>query len=66
MQNVVPENLMKEEISALTRLKNRDDIVIRKADKGFTVTMVVLDKQACLTFIAKQLAINVSVTQGTR
>lgn len=42
-QKVVPDNLTKEEKSALQRLENRDDIVIEKADKGSIV--VVLDKQ---------------------
>lgn len=49
-QKVVPDNLTKEERSALQRLENRDDIVIEKADKGSIV--VVLDKQL-QTFIAK-------------
>lgn len=43
-QQVVPDNLTKEERSALQRLKNKDDIVIKKADKGSTV--VILDRQA--------------------
>ena len=52
-QKIVPDNLTKEERSALQRLKNRDDIVIKKADKGSTV--VVLDKQAYLAEANRQL-----------
>eukprot|EP00105_Crassostrea_gigas_P005310 XP_011418863.1 PREDICTED: uncharacterized protein LOC105322042 [Crassostrea gigas] len=52
-QKIVPDNLTKEERSALQRLKNRDDIVIKKADKGSTVA--VLDKQAYLAEANRQL-----------
>lgn len=52
-QKVVPDNLTKEERSALQRLKNRNIIVIKKADKGSTV--VVLDNQAYLAVANRQL-----------
>eukprot|EP00105_Crassostrea_gigas_P014468 XP_011431136.1 PREDICTED: uncharacterized protein LOC105330902 [Crassostrea gigas] len=45
--------MTKEERSVLQRLKNRDDIVIKKADKVSTV--VVLDKQAYLAEANRQL-----------
>ncbi|XP_055997948.1 uncharacterized protein LOC130047308 [Ostrea edulis] len=51
---IVPDNLSKEERSALQTLKNRDDIVIKKADKGSTV--VVLDKEMYLAEAHKQLS----------
>lgn len=43
-QYFVPHNPTKEEISSQKSQKNREDIVIKKADKGSTV--VVLNKQA--------------------
>nr|XP_022316718.1 uncharacterized protein LOC111120285 [Crassostrea virginica] len=50
----VPDNLNKEERSALQSLKNRDDIVIKKADKGSTV--VVLDKDKYIAEAHRQLS----------
>ncbi|XP_062599980.1 uncharacterized protein LOC134261570 [Saccostrea cucullata] len=49
-----PDNLSKEERSALQSLKNRDDIVIKKADKGSTV--VVLDKEIYMAEAQRQLS----------
>ncbi|XP_061171899.1 uncharacterized protein LOC133181402 [Saccostrea echinata] len=54
MRDKIPDNLSKEERSALQSLKNRDDIVIKKADKGSTV--VVLDKEAYMAEAQRQLS----------
>ncbi|XP_062572166.1 uncharacterized protein LOC134234122 [Saccostrea cucullata] len=48
------DNLSKEERSALQSLKNRDDIVIKKADKGSTV--VVMDKETYMAEAQRQLS----------
>lgn len=52
--NKTQDNLSKEERSALQSLKNRDDIVIKKADKGSTV--VVLDKEDYVAEAHRQLS----------
>ncbi|XP_062609924.1 uncharacterized protein LOC134271725 [Saccostrea cucullata] len=54
MPDKTPDNLSKEERSALQSLKNRDDIVIKKAGKGFTV--VVLDKETYMAEATRQLS----------
>ncbi|XP_061190260.1 uncharacterized protein LOC133198133 [Saccostrea echinata] len=54
MPDKAPDNLSKEERSALQSLKNRDDIVIKKADKGSTV--VVLDKETYMAEAHRQLS----------
>ncbi|XP_061186995.1 uncharacterized protein LOC133195147 [Saccostrea echinata] len=54
MPDKAPDNLSKEERSALQSLKNRDDIVIKKADKGSTV--VVLDKEMYMSEANRQLS----------
>ncbi|XP_061188704.1 uncharacterized protein LOC133196871 [Saccostrea echinata] len=54
MPDKAPDNLSKEERSALQSLKNRDDIVIKKADKGSTV--VVLDIKAYMAEAHRQLS----------
>lgn len=52
-QKVVPDNLTKNERSALQKLKNGDDINIKKGNKGST--RVVVEKQAYLAEANKQL-----------
>jgi hypothetical protein len=52
--NLTRDNLNKEERSALQTLKNRVDIVIKKADKGYTV--VVMDRDKYLTDAHRQLS----------
>ncbi|XP_062610216.1 uncharacterized protein LOC134271997 [Saccostrea cucullata] len=54
MPDKTPDNLSKEERSALQSLKSRDDIVIKKADKGSTV--VVLDKETYMAEAQRQLS----------
>ena len=49
-----PDNLNREERSALQSIKDREDIVIKKADKASTV--VVLDKQTYLAEAQRQLS----------
>jgi hypothetical protein len=52
--NLTRDNLNKEERSALHTLKNRVDIVIKKADKASTV--VVMDRDKYLTEAHRQLS----------
>ncbi|XP_062586229.1 uncharacterized protein LOC134247840 [Saccostrea cucullata] len=54
MPDKTPDNLSKEERSALQSLKNGDDIVIKTADKGSTV--VVLDKETYMAEAQRQLS----------
>ncbi|XP_061196804.1 uncharacterized protein LOC133205080 [Saccostrea echinata] len=54
LSHMAPDNLSKEERSASQSLKNRDDIVIKKADKGSTV--VVLDKETYMAEAHRQLS----------
>ncbi|XP_062621124.1 uncharacterized protein LOC134282739 [Saccostrea cucullata] len=64
MPDKTPDNLSKEERSALQSLKNRDDIVIKKADKGSTV--VVMDKETYMAEAQRQLSqTNVSIRNWT-
>ncbi|XP_062596387.1 uncharacterized protein LOC134257802 [Saccostrea cucullata] len=54
MPDKTPDNLSKEERSALQSFKNRDDIVIKKADKGSTV--VVMDTETYMAEAQRQLS----------
>jgi hypothetical protein len=53
-RSYIPDNLSKAERTALQSLKDRDDIVIKKADKGSTV--VVLDKDSYIAEANRQLS----------
>lgn len=50
----VPDNLNMEERVALQTLKNLDDIIIKKADKGSTV--VILDKESYIAEANRQVS----------